>query len=59
MQRWTGWGKEKIVFLLLLQFVLFCFVSFDFSRALSTSRKKKKKGCGQVNKKSFSSSDLV
>ena len=42
MQRWTGWGKEKIVFLLLLQFVLFCFVSFDFSRALSTSRKKKK-----------------
>ena len=38
-------------------FALFCFVSFYFSRAPSTSRKKK--AAVEWLKKSFSSSDLI
>ena len=43
---------RKGVFLVFLLFALF--LVFFFSRALSTSRKRKKKGgCGQANKKAF------
>ena len=47
----VGKGENSFSSFSLFCFVSFCFVTFYFSRALSTSRKKK--GCGQANKKKF------